>query len=187
MSLIGAGHYFPSDVSKKGIFNTYLNLITYDCSSTDQGNCANIFKWNTTHSVQNFWISGKNDPYFQVFLKRGYIYPVNGVIFSCHDSPCLKDFVILGIKKGENDFKEICSYTVSSDSEFKGETSLYPCSFDKPLKAVKIENRGSLANGDTRFALYIFDFYGYISFGFCTFSQSLHITFIPSIFLLFVY
>ena len=181
MSLHGFGHYFPTDLSKKGIFNTYKNSITYKCSSTRDGKCDNIFNDETDYSGNNYWTSGYTDPYFEVILKRGYIFPEYGAIFSCYFVPCISKFAILGIQKGENQFKEICNYSVTSGSEFKGSTGLYPCSFDKPLKAVRIENRANNSNGKNSFALYVFDFYGYISFGFCTFSHHLHITFIPHI------
>ena len=181
MSQIGVGHYFPTDVSKNGIFNTYFHDISYNCCSTAGGHCDNIFNGKLDCSPENDWISGSNDPYFQVSLKRGFIYPISGAIFSCHTDNCLQTFAILGIGKGENKFKEICKYSISSYSEFKKKISSFPCVFNKPLKAIRIENRGLSNSGFVNFALYFFDFYGYLSFGFFTFRQSLHLSILPNI------
>ena len=172
-----SGRYFSTDVTKNGIFNTYLSLITYDCSPAYVGKCSNVFNGDTSFQAKNYWSSSPDDadPYYQVELKRGYFYPDNGALFSCNANNCLMNFSIYGLRKGEEEFEKICSYTVKESQEFLGTMKSFPCAYDRPLKAIKLKNNGPNSSGTNQIALYAFDFYGFISFGSCTFHQHFHL------------
>ena len=181
MGKITTGQYYSANLSSEGIFNNNLQLISYECSPTLSGACEHIFNGELGFSSSNNWISQADKPYFQVTMKRGYFYPTYGAIFSCYNSYCLKKIALLGIEKGEEDFKEICAFNSTVDLEFIGKKSLYPCSFNKPLKTIKLVNRGMTNSQTTQFALYYFDFFGYLKLGKCTFHQKITISWIPGL------
>ena len=160
--------YFPSDLSSNGTFMAFHSIITYSCSDSSNGDCSNVFNGKTEFEQSSFWLSKNVNPFFQVDLKYGFLIPSDGVILSCYSDNCLRNFSILGIEKGKTNFQEICHYEVKDQSEFQKKPSLFPCNYKKPLKSIRIENRGPNSSGTNLIALYTFDFYGYYSFGICT-------------------
>ena len=182
----GYGSYISTDVSKPGLLQTYFSLLTLNCSRAQVGKCSNVYNGKLEYDGNNYWHSTGPDPYYQVSLNKGYIYPTNGAILSCQSTYCLRNFSILGIEKGEDDFKEICSYNATSSHDFYGKIRAYPCLYEKPLKAVKILATSTNSAGNFDIALYSFDFYGYIWLGFCTIFNPIRISITPLvIFLLF--
>ena len=157
------GKYFLTDLNKNGIFLSNLKYISYRCSKTESGACENVFNGNISQHSSNHWFSGTENPFFEVNLHKISFVPSNGVILSCYENNCLKTFSILGKEKDDDDFKNICNYSITDSSEFFKKPSSYPCHYDKPLKSIRIESRGQNSAGYNRIVLYLFDFYGFVS------------------------
>ena len=170
---------FPLNLSSDGIFKNLFNFISYDCTEP-KSSCSHVFNGKTEQTPANYWLSESDNPYFEVSLKKGFLFPTHGAILSCHDSNCIKSFKILGKEKGHSNFSEICFYQAKSDDEFMSKINSFPCSFNKPLTTVRIVNVGQNSSGSNRIALYVFDFFGFISFGLCSYLQRFHISLFPS-------
>ena len=163
----GFGIDFPADVNLDGVFMKYKNFINYKCSSTSAGNCDNIFNGKLESSVSNYWKSSNTiDSYFEVNLDKGFFYPIKGVLLSCYEVDCIYNFSILGVERGETEYKEICYYEGSKD-DFKENLNLFPCQYKKPIQSFRIVQRGTNIQGIYKMTLYILDFYGFLSFGNC--------------------
>ena len=161
------GTNFETNTSKKGIFRTLLPYIKYDCSTPAAGfSCDNVFNDNTTLDTENFWKSNGEDAFFEVTLEKGSIHPTDGSIYSCNDEECIYNITILGIEEGKKEYQEICTFE-GSQNYFKSKLNAFPCQSDKPFKTIRIKQRGPNDKGTNQMNLYLFDFYGFLSFGKC--------------------
>ena len=161
------GTNFETNTSKKGIFRTLLPYIKYDCSTPAKGySCDNVFNDNTTFNSKNFWKSNGEDAFFEVKLEKGSIHPTNGSIYSCNVNEFLYNLRILGKEEGKTEYQEICTFEGPEDY-FKGKLNAFPCCSERAFKTIRIEQKGTNSDGNYQMNLYLFDFFGFLSFGTC--------------------
>ena len=176
MSEMGDGRclFYPTNTAQNGIFLSHPDIIQVECNGpTLNGACQNVMNGNINHQDKNHWRSNTDkDAYFQITLEKGYIYPRAGAILSCYDIDCVYNISIFGIEKGSSDIIKICDYEGKKD-EFKRNMNTFPCNYQKPLKMIRMKNRGPNASNLYRIALYGFEFYGVISFGSCTIEKKI--------------
>ena len=173
------GYYFPTEKDSDGVFMHFKKYIRTFCSNTTEGNCKNILNGHYENLESNYWKSDNNiQAYYEITLERGYIYTTNGVLFSCYAYDCIYDFTIYGIEKGDDKYKEVCTYK-GETNDFKEQKGVFPCNSKQPLTSIKLMQRGLNLNKNYQIAIYHLDFYGYFSLGLQTIkdNQIIHLQF----------
>ena len=164
----GVGINFPISAEKKGAFRSLLEFISYDCSTASAGKCANVFNDNTANNINNYWKSKSDiNAYFEVTLNKGYLYPTGSGIFSCNDIDCIYNFTIYGVEKGEQNYKTLCTH-LGEKNDFKSTYKTFDCFSQKPFYKFKVQQNWKSSSNSNQMNLYLFDFYGFLSFGICS-------------------
>ena len=151
---------FPTDLSKDGAIRGFYDYITYECSSTNAGDCSHIFNDKTENDPSSFWQSDVDEnAYFRVTFKEGYLIPSDCALLSCINRDCIYNISIYGKEKGSSKMKEICVFE-GSETSFQKNLNSFACNSSKPLKTVEIRQRGPNDSNVYALTIYHFDVYG---------------------------